>query len=67
MWSAPKGDFFLALGLDAWPCLCLIGAVGLSLCVYVCVHVCACVSVCLRVSLVIYGGGRVGMFYHCCF
>jgi len=46
-------------GLGARPCLCLIGAVGLSLCVCVCV----CVSVCLRVSLGIYGGGWVGMLY----
>ena len=63
VWSAPKGGFFLALGLGARPCLCLIGAVGLSLRVCVCVRVCACVSVGLRVSLGIYGGGRVGMLY----
>ena len=29
--------------------------------------VCVCVPVCLCVSLGIYGGGRVSMFYHCCF
>ena len=55
---APKGGFSLALGLGARPCLCLIGAVGLSLCVR------ACVSVCLCVSLGIYGGGR---FFLCVF
>jgi len=42
VWSAP---FSRALGLGAWPCLCLIGAVGLSLCV--CVFVCVCLSLCL--------------------
>ena len=65
----PQGGFFLALGLGARPCLCLMGAVGLSLCVCMCVPVCGCmcVSVGLCVSLGIYGGGRVGMFYHCCF
>jgi len=31
------------------------------------VCMCACVSVCLCVSLGINGGGRVCMFYHCCF
>jgi len=71
VWSAHKAGFFLALGLGARPCLCLIGAVGLSLRVCVCVRVgvCACVSlsVCLCVFLGIYGGGRVGMSYHCCF
>ena len=44
VWLAPKGGFFLALGLGAKPCLCLIGAVGLSLCVHVCVRVCVCMS-----------------------
>ena len=39
----------LALGVGAQPCLCLIGAVGLSL----------CVSVCLHVSLGSHGGGWV--------
>jgi len=77
VWSAPKCGFFLALGPGARPCLCPIGAVGLSLCVCMCVHVCVgvgvgvcvcmCVPVCLLISLGIYGGGRVGMFYHCCF
>ena len=36
VWSAPQGGSFLALGLGARPCFCLIGAVGLSLCVCVC-------------------------------
>ena len=41
----PQGSSFLALGLGARPCLCLIGAVGLSLCGCVCV--CVCLSPCL--------------------
>ena len=57
VWSAPKGGFFLALGLGARPCLCPIGAVGLSLCVCVCVHACACVCVhvCVCMSLCLSG------------
>ena len=35
----PQGSSFLALGLGAQPCLCLIGAVGLCLCVCVCLFV----------------------------
>ena len=48
----------LIIALGARPCLCPIGAVGLSLCicVCVCVFVCACVSVCLCVSLGILWG-----------
>ena len=55
--KTPKGGFFLALGPGARPCLCPIGAVGLSLCDCMCVHVCGCVCVgvcacaCLFVSL----------------
>ena len=49
VWSAPKGGFFLAVGPGARPCLCPIGAVGLSLCVCVCVHVCACMLVYVHV------------------
>ena len=47
VWSASKGGFSLALGPGARPCLCLIGAVGLCLCVCMCVHVCVCLSPCL--------------------
>ena len=47
----PKGGFFLALGPGARPCLCPIGAVGLSLCVCMCVHVCVCLSPYLSVYL----------------
>ena len=43
------------------------GSELVCLCVRAFVCVCVCVSVRLRVSLGIYGGGWVGMFYHCCF
>ena len=43
------------------------GSELVCLCVRVCVCVCVGVSFCLRISLGIYGGVRVGMFYHCCF
>ena len=39
VWSAPQGGSFLAIGLGARPCLCLTGAVGLSLCVRACLSV----------------------------
>ena len=54
-WSDPKGGFFLALGLGARPCLCLIGAVGLNLCVHVCVRACMCACVCVCLSLCLSG------------
>ena len=51
VWSAPQGSSFLALGPGARPCLFLIGAVGLSLCVGVCVRVCLFLSVSLWVFM----------------
>jgi len=70
---APKGGFFLALGLGS-PAMSLSDRCSGSKLV--------CVSVCLCVSLAIYGGGRVVfliyfllllfihffvLFCHCCF
>ena len=68
VWSAPKGGFFLALGLGARPCLCPIGAVGLSLCICVCVHLCACVCLCVCVCLSLYLSGYfMGVGWLVCF
>ena len=48
----------VALSFRARPCLCPIGAVGLTLCVCMCVHVgvCACVCLYVYVSLWVFIG-----------